>query len=93
MILGVGDLVLVGQPGEVFSETGVNLRVRMRNMGYKAPALVTYANGFLLYLPEPAAFPEGGYETNWAVALGISKNFQPRVWEAIEPVLKQHAPQ
>lgn len=61
-------------------------------MGYKIPALVTYANGFLVYLPEPGAFPEGGYEPAWAVSLGLSKQFQPRVWQAIEPVLKIELP-
>jgi hypothetical protein len=61
-------------------------------MGYKTPALVSYANGCLLYLPEPSAFPEGGYEPNWALSLGISKQFQPRVRQAIEPVLQAHAP-
>jgi len=91
MLLGLGDLVLVGQPGEVFSETAITLKIRLRAMGYKIPALVTYANGFLVYLPEPGAFPEGGYEPAWAVSLGLSKQFQPRVWQAIEPVLKKRA--
>jgi neutral ceramidase len=93
MILGIGDMVLVGQPGEVFSETGINLRLHLRALGYRTPALVSYANGCLLYLPEPSAFPEGGYEPNWALSLGISKQFQPRVRQAIEPVLQAHAPQ
>lgn len=92
MIVKIGDLVLVGQPGEVFSETAVNLRVRLRMMGYPSPALVSYANGWFLYLPEPGAFVEGGYEPGWAVTCGLSKQFQPRVWAAIEPVLRRRAP-
>jgi hypothetical protein len=55
----------------------------MRKMGYPIPALVTYANGFLLYLPEPDAFPEGGYEVQWAESLGLSKQFQPHAWAAV----------
>jgi hypothetical protein len=93
MLLGIGDAVLVGEPGEVFSETAVNIRMRLRHMGYKAPMLVTYANGFILYLPEPEAFIEGGYEPNWAATLNISRQFQGRVWAAIEPRLRQHAAQ
>ena len=89
MLLGIGDLALVGEPGEVFAETAVNLRVRLRNMGYKSPMLVSYANGFILYLPEPSAFEEGGYEPNWAATLNISRQFQGRVWDAIEPVLRE----
>lgn len=92
MIAGIGDAVLVGQPGEVFSETAVALRQHLRALGYATPALVSCANGSLLYLPEPAAFAEGGYEVNWAVGLGICPQFQPRVRQAIEPLLVRHAP-
>jgi hypothetical protein len=92
MMLGLGDLLLVTQPAEVFAETAIALKIKARAMGYKIPALVTYTNGFLLYLPEPDAFPEGGYEVQWAVSLGLSKQFQPRAWAAVEPVLQRHAP-
>ncbi len=92
MLLEIGDMVLVGQPGEVFSETAVNVRMWLRNMGYQSPMLVSYANGWFLYLPEPSAFPEGGYEPNWAATLNISKQFQPLAWKAIEPVLRQRVP-
>jgi len=87
-ILKIGDLVLVGEPGEVFGETAWKLKEHLRALGYKTPALVSYANGWLAYLPEPGAFPEGGYEPHWAVSLNISKQFQPRVRAAIEPVVQ-----
>jgi hypothetical protein len=90
MLFGLGEMVLVGQPGEVFSETAVNLRVWLRNMGYKAPMLVSYANGWYFYLPEPTAFIEGGYEPNWAATLNVSKQYQVKVWDAIKPVLQGH---
>lgn len=92
MILGLGDWVLVGQPGEVFSETAVNIRMRLRHMGYRAPMLVSYANGWFLYLPEATAFLEGGYEPNWAATLNISPHFQTQAWEAIQPLLLRHQP-
>lgn len=88
-ILKLGDLILVGEPGEVFGETAWKLKEHLRALGYKTPALVSYANGWLAYLPEPGAFPEGGYEPHWAVSLNISKQFQPRVRAAIEPVLQK----
>jgi hypothetical protein len=91
MLLGMGGMVLVGEPGEVFSQTAVNLKMRLRLMGYATPALVSYANGWFVYLPEPEAFDEGGYEPGWAVRLGISRHLQARVWQAIEPVLRQRA--
>lgn len=92
MLLQIGELLLVTQPGEVFTETAIDLKIKLRALGYRNPALVTYANGFLLYLPEPDDFPEGGYEVNWAVSLGLSKQFQPRFREAVLPILAHHAP-
>jgi neutral ceramidase len=91
MLLGAGDLVLVTQPAEVFAETAIDLKIRLRAMGYKNPALVTYTNGFLLYLPEPDAFPEGGYEVRWAESMGLSRQFQPRFRQAVLPVLQRRA--
>lgn len=92
MMLQVGDLMLVTQPAEVFAETAIQLKIHLRALGYPTPALVTYANGFLLYLPEPEDFPEGGYEVQWAVSLGLSKQFQPKFRQAITPIVEQHRP-
>ncbi|MCL4858178.1 MAG: neutral/alkaline non-lysosomal ceramidase N-terminal domain-containing protein [Caldilineaceae bacterium] len=89
MLLRLGDMLLVTQPAEVFAETAINLKIHLRALGYATPALVTYANGFLLYLPEPGDFPEGGYEVQWAVSLGLSSQFQPRFRAEIEPVLQR----
>ncbi len=58
-------------------------------MGYSTPVVVSYANGWMAYLPEPSAFPEGGYEVDWAVSLNISAQFQPRFRAAITPILQQ----
>ncbi len=91
MLLGIGGMMLVGEPGECFSQTAVNLKTRLRLMGYATPALVSYANGWFVYLPEPEAFDEGGYEPGWAKRLGISRHLQARVWQTVEPVLRQRA--
>jgi hypothetical protein len=91
MLLRAGDALLLGQPGEVFSQRAVTLKAKLRAMGYPTPMLVGYANGWLVYLPEPEAFDEGGYEPGWARRLGLSRHFQARVWEAVEPVLRQRA--
>jgi hypothetical protein len=42
MLFQLGDLLLVGEPGEVFSEPAVNLRVALRNLGYKELMLVIH---------------------------------------------------
>jgi hypothetical protein len=85
--------MLVTQPGEVFAETAWMLKAQLRSMGYVTPVLVSYANGWMAYLPEPSAFPEGGYEVDWAVSLNISAQFQLRVRAAVAPVLQARMPQ
>ncbi len=92
MLLGADDIVLVGEPGEIFSETSVRFRTRARLLGFGTPLLVGYANGRLDYLPEPEAFDEGGYEVIYPADLGISRFVQSRVWEATEKVLSRHRP-
>lgn len=91
MLLGVGDLLLVGEPGEVFSETAVRFRIELQYLGYARPFLVGYANGRLDYLPEPRAYDEGGYEVTYPFYMGISRHFQSRVWQTVEEALnKRH---
>lgn len=92
MLLGMDDILLLGEPGEVFSETAVRFRTHLRLLGYTIPMLVGYANGRLDYLPEAEAFDEGGYEPIYPAYMGISRYFQDRVWRAVEPVVRQHAP-
>lgn len=87
MLLGIGDILLVGEPGEVFAETSVRLRTRLRLLGYRTPLLVSYTNGAIGYLPEPEAFDEGGYEPISPTLHGISRYYQQRVWEAVRAAL------
>jgi neutral ceramidase len=59
----IGDLGVVGLPGEFFVEFGLELKRR-------SPAAQTFvvglANGSLGYVPTAAAFAQGGYEpTSW----------------------------
>lgn len=92
MLLHAGEMLLLSQPGEVFSETAVALRARLRALGYATPMVVGCANGSLhAYLPPPKAFEEGGYEPQSALRLGLSHRFQERVWQAVEPLLRQRA--
>lgn len=87
-LMRIGDMVCVTQPGEVFAETAWTLKAQLRAMGWVTPVLVSYANGWMAYLPEPSAFPEGGYEVDWAISLNISAQFQPRVRATVLPVLQ-----
>jgi hypothetical protein len=70
------SVLLVGEPGEVFARTGAQLRRRLRHAGTRAPFVVGYANGWRTYLPPADAFPDGGYEVDWARRLGLSETLQ-----------------
>jgi neutral ceramidase len=76
MLVGVEGLVLVGLPGEAFACTGVALRRALRLAGARHPFVVTHANGRRGYLPPADAFPEGGYEVDWARAMGHPETLQ-----------------
>ncbi|MCJ7739508.1 MAG: hypothetical protein MUQ10_19715, partial [Anaerolineae bacterium] len=85
--LGIGDVVLLGEPGEVFSETFVEFKRRLWRMGFSVPMMSGYANGFFSYLPPTEAFAEGGYEVNRARTVGLREDLQTAIWEAIEKVI------
>lgn len=89
MLVGLDRAVLVTQPGEVFSETAVELRKTGQQMGYHFPWLVSYANGSYAYLPPANAFDEGGYEVAWGRRIGLSRHLQDRIASAVQPVLKR----
>jgi hypothetical protein len=61
MALRVGSLAVVGLPGEVFCEFGLEIQRR-------CPAgqvlVVELANDAIGYLPTPEAFEQGGYESS-----------------------------
>jgi hypothetical protein len=91
MMVGIGDAVLVGHPGETFSENSVALRKICQQMGISHPILVTYANGWFSYLTPENAYPEGGYEVGVAQGLGLSRKIQDRIMDTILPHLQARA--
>jgi hypothetical protein len=91
MLLGIGDAILVGHPGETFSENAVALRKTGQQMGIAYPLLISYANGWLSYLAPENAYAEGGYEVAVARSMGLSRRVQDRIMTAIMPYLQAHA--
>ncbi|MEA3336155.1 MAG: neutral/alkaline non-lysosomal ceramidase N-terminal domain-containing protein [Chloroflexota bacterium] len=57
--LRLNDLILFGFPGEVFAETGLQLKAKSQNCSV---AVVELANDDIGYIPTAQAFLEGGYE-------------------------------
>jgi neutral ceramidase len=63
--LRIGDLALVGLPGEIFVEIGLEIK---RRSPFPHTILVELANDWHGYIPTSGAFSEGGYETSYRSA-------------------------
>ena len=64
-VIRIGDVALVGIPGEPFAELGLALKQSDPRV-----LCVGYANDWLGYIAPPAAFEQGGYEVSlgtWSV--------------------------
>lgn len=62
--LRVGDLGIVGLPGEVFVGYALNITAASP---LPLTAVAAYTNGNIGYVPTAAAYPEGGYEVESAI--------------------------
>jgi hypothetical protein len=62
-LLRVGDLVLVGVPGEFFVELGLAIKQGILAAGHARQVMVCgFANGNIGYIPARRAYAHGGYE-------------------------------
>jgi hypothetical protein len=90
--LGIGDFALVGQPGEVFVETALDIKERLRLRGYRFPWVVSYANDWQTYLSPESARMEGGYEAERASSAGHTPQIQTRLWQGISEAIEAASP-
>ncbi|MBS7610145.1 neutral/alkaline non-lysosomal ceramidase N-terminal domain-containing protein [Candidatus Bathyarchaeota archaeon] len=58
-VLRINDVALVGVPGELFVEIGLEIKAKSP---LKNTFIVGYAGGYVGYMPTRKAFEEGGYE-------------------------------
>ncbi|HZT43098.1 MAG TPA: hypothetical protein VFA07_13095 [Chthonomonadaceae bacterium] len=65
--LRLGDVALATAPGEIFTETGMEVK---RRSPLPQTCFVGYTNGAIGYVPIPAAYAEGGYEVTHACRVG-----------------------
>ncbi len=61
-LLKLGDLVIVGVPGEYFVELGLQIKEDIRHNRMRQVMVVGFANGNVGYIPARRAYPRGGYE-------------------------------
>ena len=58
-LIGLGDVVIVGVPGEYFVELGLALKAQLPA---RQVLVVGFANHNIGYIPARRAYPHGGYE-------------------------------
>ena len=70
-VITIGDLALVGLPGEVFVEFGLEIK---KKSPYKRTFIIGFANDSAGYVPTVTAFKEGGYEPTPARHSQLAEN-------------------
>jgi hypothetical protein len=84
--VSLDGIALVGLPGEVFCEIGMNIRA---SSPFARTFVIAYANRVLGYIPTRQAYDEGGYEVDGAYKYyGIAK-VAPTAQEALEHAAAQ----
>jgi hypothetical protein len=58
----LGDLAVVGVPGEPTSHLGRTISEFGRRMGYTAVLVISHVNGWMGYILDPKDYDNGGYE-------------------------------
>jgi hypothetical protein len=80
----IGDLVIVGVPGEYFVELGLQIKEGIQKSGVRQVMISGFANGNVGYIPARRAYPKGGYEVDSAYRYyGYPAAIAPEGGEAI----------
>jgi len=80
-IVTVGNLALVGVPGELFVELGLALKA---NPHFAQTFIAGYCNDLIGYIPTRAAYAEGGYEVDTArIAAGSGETIVDTAFTAL----------
>lgn len=82
--LRIGELALVGIPGELFAALGMQIQAELAP---RRCMVLTYSNDYLGYIPSLVAYEHGGYETMPGWANQLEPDSGPRmVSEAVAMV-------
>ena len=65
-LLRLGDLLLVAIPGEPFVETGLAIKSRAVELGFRVTMVAGYVNDYVGYIPTKASFIMNTYEARLA---------------------------
>ena len=61
-VLRLGDLAIVGVPGEYFVELGLQIKAELQQSGTRQVMISGFTNGNVGYIPARRAYAQGGYE-------------------------------
>ena len=80
-VFRIGDIVVVGLPGEVFFEFGKTIKKRS---GHEHTMVISLSNDYPGYVPTSEAYAQGGYEANSTLfAPGAGEQLAEEALEAI----------
>jgi len=89
-IIRIGDKNLViGIPGEILSETSIELKKNLRDMGYMNILVSTYTNDYIGYIPIERSFLENKYEARLAKWSFVERDAERKLREKILDVVKR----
>ena len=78
----INEVILVGIPGEVFVEIGLDIKEKST---LDNTFVIGYTNGYIGYIPTSKAHQEGGYEVERAFKyFGYPSNFEPQIDELLK---------
>jgi hypothetical protein len=60
----LGDLLIVGAPGELIAELGLNIKADLLGRGIKYPVIGGLANEWISYILSEEEYHKGGYESS-----------------------------
>jgi len=60
----LGDLLIVGSPGELIAELGLNIKDNLKTRGIKYPVIGGLANEWISYILSEEEYQKGGYESS-----------------------------
>jgi hypothetical protein len=60
----LGELLIVGAPGEMIAELGLEIKDKLKDHGIKYPVIGGLANQWISYILSEEEYDKGGYEAS-----------------------------